>query len=191
MRLTGESTRSITEGVRSLTWAQDGFALAEGHDEATGRYAGLRGGELVTVTSDSRALVVKPDVARRQQVADAAAVTVRGPVTSTGEGGSPPVTNGDIPPDGTSTPDRSPVAPVKKATRYYWSVPLDPLRLSRDTGRIAEEIIAHLASQAGAEVQITLEIAARVPSGASEQVVRTVLENGKTLKFSGQGFEAE
>lgn len=183
--------RAVTEGVRSLTWGQDGFALADGHDEGTGCYASLRGGELITVTSDSRALVVKPEVARRQQEADAAAVTVRGPDTSNGEGGSPPVTNRDAPPDGTSTPDRSPVTTAKKATRYYGSVPLDPLRLSRDAGRIAEEIIAHLASQAGAEVQITLEIAARVPSGASEQVVRTVLENGKTLKFSGQGFEAE
>ena len=37
----------------------------------------------------------------------------------------------------------------------------------------------------------TLDIEANIPSGASEQVVRTVTENGRTLKFKEQGFEQE
>jgi hypothetical protein len=60
-----------------------------------------------------------------------------------------------------------------------------------DAGRIADEVIAHLAGQTGAEVAVTLEIDARIPNGTSDQLVRTVTENGRTLKFDSQGFEKE
>ncbi len=53
------------------------------------------------------------------------------------------------------------------------------------------EIIAHLAGQIGAEVTVTLEIEAILPEGASDQIVRTVTENSRTLKFTSQGFEKE
>jgi len=75
--------------------------------------------------------------------------------------------------------------------RFYGSVNLDPTRTGRDAGKIAEEVIAHLTSIIGADVTITLEIQAQIPSGASEQVVRTVTENCRTLKFTSQGFEKE
>ncbi len=52
-------------------------------------------------------------------------------------------------------------------------------------------MIAHLAGIVGADVKVTLDIEADIPSGASEQVVRTVTENGRTLKFREQGFERE
>lgn len=69
---------------------------------------------------------------------------------------------------------------------------LDPARVGRDAGRIAEEAaIAHLAGQPGAEVTVTLEIDARLPGGASEQTVRTVTENSRTLTFESHGFESE
>jgi hypothetical protein len=41
-------------------------------------------------------------------------------------------------------------------------------------------------------VQVTLEIEAEIPEGASDNVVRTVTENSRTLKFaSNSGFETE
>ena len=43
----------------------------------------------------------------------------------------------------------------------------------------------------GAKVKVTLEIEAEVPSGAPDQVIRTVTENSRTLKFTSQGFEKE
>jgi hypothetical protein len=70
-------------------------------------------------------------------------------------------------------------------------VTLDPTRVGRDAGRIADEVIAHLSGIVGAEVTVTLEIEARIPSGASEQVVRTVTENSRTLRFDTHGFESE
>lgn len=53
----------------------------------------------------------------------------------------------------------------------------------RRAGRIAEEVITHLAGLVGARVQVTLEIEANVPDGVPEQVVRVLLENGMTLGF--------
>jgi hypothetical protein len=41
------------------------------------------------------------------------------------------------------------------------------------------------------EINDASEIDAEIPSGAPDQVVRTVTENCRTLKFTSQGFEAE
>jgi hypothetical protein len=38
-------------------------------------------------------------------------------------------------------------------------------------------------------VTVTLEIEAAIETGALENVVRTVTENSRTLKFTTQGFE--
>ena len=43
----------------------------------------------------------------------------------------------------------------------------------------------------GSTVTVTLEISAEVPDGVPDHVVRTVLENSTTLKFTSKGFEAE
>jgi hypothetical protein len=42
-----------------------------------------------------------------------------------------------------------------------------------------------------AKVTATLEVRALIPSGASDHVVRTVAENGRTLKLTTQDFEAD
>lgn len=61
----------------------------------------------------------------------------------------------------------------------------------RDAGRIAEEVIAHLSGLVRAEVTVTLEIHAEIPAGTADNVVRTVTQNCRTLKFSDHGFEKE
>ncbi len=66
---------------------------------------------------------------------------------------------------------------------------LDPSRVGRDASKVAEEVVTHLVGLLGAKVRVTLEIEAEIPGGASPQVVRTVTENGRTLKFITQGFE--
>jgi len=70
-------------------------------------------------------------------------------------------------------------------------VVLDAARAGRDASRIADEVLAHLVGLVGADVRVTLEIEAAIPNGAPENVVRTVTENCRTLKFGSQGFEKE
>ena len=56
-----------------------------------------------------------------------------------------------------------------------------------DAGKLAMALPA----SAKAGDKVTLEIEAEIPSGAPAQVVRTVTENSRTLKFTSQGFEVE
>lgn len=171
---------SIQSGIKSLAWNQDSFAYADRFDEAMGRYRGLRTGQNVDLDESSPGLLVRADVAARQldkdSASDATSGTYAAPTPAQlGMGATSPVVAG------------TPKAP----RRFYGSVVLDSTRVGRDAGRIAEELIAHLASVPGADVRVTLEIAASLPNGASENVVRTVTENARTLKFGSHGFEKE
>ena len=162
--------QAMRDGMALLTWQTDTFAYAESHDEGASRYRGLRAGQLITLDSESSGLIVKPDVARRQMDAEVPAVV--GPTIA-------PITNGD------------PKPLQRKLRRFRGTVSLDPERVGRDASRIADEVIAHLAGQVGAEVTVTLDIEASLPAGASDQIVRTVTENSRTLKFISQAFESE
>ena len=57
--------------------------------------------------------------------------------------------------------------------------------------RIAEEVLGHLASLQGAKSEVTLDIEVHIPDGVPDNVVRTVTENCRTMKFESQGFEEE
>lgn len=177
---------AIQDGLALLTWEQDSFAYADSYDEVAGRYRGLRAGCHVSlVDSDPPGLLVKPDVARRQM--DAEAVRRAGAAASTsggtGQAAFPPS-------EPWPAPEREePVSP--KPRRFHGSVDLDPTRVGRDAARVAEEVIAHLSGLPGAQVRVTIEIDAVLPQGAPENVVRTVTENSRTLKFTSHGFEDE
>jgi hypothetical protein len=57
---------------------------------------------------------------------------------------------------------------------------------------MAAEVVSHLVGLVGSSVRVILEIEAEMPEGASDNVVRTVTENSRTLKFeSNSGFETE
>lgn len=188
--------RASRDGVALLTWQTDSFAYAESRDDEGARYRGLRCGQVLTIGAEDSGVLVKPGVARVQLDAEMASRTEAGAGTATtsGRGVSPSVTSTTmtmttkIGTGGTSTVSPDP-APVVR--RYYGTVSLDPTRVGRDAGRIAEEVIAHLVPVPGAEVSVTMEIEVRLPNGVDAQVVRTVTENGNSLKFTSQGFERE
>ncbi len=170
--------QAIRDGLGLLTWSQETFAYADSYDEALGRYRGLRSGQAVVLSGDSPiGLLVRPEGAQKQQEAEPG----RGPE------GRP-----SVPPTGPSGP-AGPKAPVeaRKAMRFHGTVALEPTRVGRDAGRIADEVVSHLAGLVGAQLTVTLEIEADIPSGVPDHVVRTVTENARTLKFKNQAFETE
>ena len=175
---------AIRSGLALLTWEQDAFAYAEEYDESASRYRGIRSSAHITITEDDPSLLVRPDAARQQIEEETAppssAVAEPGPERPYGSTQSQPISH-------PTEPVRSP-----KPKRYHGIVTLDPERVGRDAGRIAEEVITHLAGLIGSSVRVTLEIEAEIPEGAPDNVVRTVTENSRTLKFTGNsGFEAE
>ena len=174
---------AIRDGIALLTWQTDTFGYAESFDEAASRYRGLRGGQQVAIAPESTALLVKPDIARKQHDAEAPASPGQ-PATAGSSATQGPAAGG--------TPSGAGGAPAPRLPcRFHGTVILDPARVGRDASRIAEEVVAHLSGLVGAQVTVTLEIDAAIPNGASEQVVRTVTENSRTLKFSSHGFESE
>ena len=173
---------AIGDGVKLLTWSHDGFAFADSYDEVAGRYRGLRGGVMLAL-ADAHApgLLVKPELAGRQMAVEQAAVPSNfgpsGPSTATAAGAAP-------------TPGGPPLA-AARLKRFHGTVVLDATRVGRDASRIGEEVIAHLSGMVGTRVTVTLEIAAEIPDGAPDNVVRTVTENARTLRFTSHGFEKE
>src|SRR5262249_46083795 len=152
-------------------------AYAESYEGAS-RYRGVRGGQQVLVVdADAPGLLVKSEIARKQLDAE-----TRPEPTPSGRPEQPP-------PE--PRPDQPTTHEAAKPKRFHGTVELDPERVGRDAGRIADEVVSHLSSLVGANVKVTLEIEAEIPNGAPDNVVRTVTENSRTLKFTSQGFEKE
>jgi len=178
---------AIRLGLRLLTWSQDSFAYAESFDEVASRYRGLRCGEMVNISADNMSgLVIRPDVALKQHEAEKAPVSTApakqagGVVSGPAEGVLTSGTTG-VPGEGGA----------RRLKRFHGTVNLDPARVGRDAGRIADEVISQLSGLVGSSVKVTLEIEAAIEAGAPENVVRTVTENSRTLKFTTHGFEEE
>ena len=183
LRDSGVLIDAISEGLSLLTWPKETFAYADSWDEEGQRYRGLRCGQQIVVTEDTTGLLVKPEPALRQYEAERSSAGGSIPA-SLGAGG--PLPGEEV---GSATPNVTPETPKPK--RFHGTVQLDTQRVGRDAGTIGQEVISHLAGIIGAGVKVTLEIDAVIPTGASEQVVRTVTENSKTLKFTSHGFEKD
>jgi len=66
---------AIREGLGLLTWTQDSFAYAEGYDEESDRYRGLRVGQRISISEDNLlGFLVKSEAALRQHKIDKAAI---------------------------------------------------------------------------------------------------------------------
>jgi hypothetical protein len=191
---------AISEGVGNLSWHEN-FAYASGYDEATGKYLGLKAKELITPNFSSSDFLVKPEVASAQfqaeeedrqratfKINNGNGKTVQTPTSSYTTTPVYSSTNGTL-----SEPD-SPTVTITETQikrRFYGSVELDSLRLIADSQQIADEIVQHLTCLKNAKVKVTLEIEAEVANGIPDNVIRTVSENCRTLKFKSQGFEEE
>ncbi len=131
-------------------------------------------------------LLVNAEPALRQQESERSSSAA----TQTAQEGKASSSSREREPSQTS--DKVPAArEVPIPRRYHGSVRLDPTRVGRDAGRVADEVIAHLAGLVGSSVTVTLEIQADIPNGVSDNLVRTVTENSQTLKFMSYGFENE
>ena len=180
---------AMREGLGLMTWSKDSFAYAESYDEAASRCRGLRCGHMVPLSPDNLVgLLVKPEPALRQQEAETPQPTPGGAPTGTPPTGMP----GETPATpGTGEQPGEGQLGTELPKRFHGSVSLDATRVGRDASRIADEVISHLSGLMGATVRVTLEIEAEIPNGAPDNVVRTVTENGRTLKFTSQGFEKD
>lgn len=178
---------AIQDGIQLMTWMHDTFAYADAWNDAQGRYQGLRVGQLTSITADKGSVVVKPEAAEAQleqeRPADMSTTRTDLPGTTT-------TTTGIA--SGTAiTADTEKTKRPLPPKRFHASVHVDPVRLGREAGKVAEEIVQHLAGLMDSTVDVTIEIRAGSLEGFPENIVRTVSENCRTLKFDNHAFEEE
>jgi hypothetical protein len=184
---------AIREGVAQAQWQTETFAYAQSKN-AEGRYLGLTGGRSSSIQAEGGTLLVKPDVAAEQLRKDMEA-KAREAGAQHGGTSRPEVPGGfggTTSTDGTSTAAGTPpVAAPPTYRRFHGSVQIDALRVGRDAGRVADEVIQHLTKLVGADVQVTIEIQAHFQDGAPDKTMMDVKENCRALNFDGFGFEEE
>jgi hypothetical protein len=163
--------KAVQDGVGRLDAP---FAYATGKN-AAGQHTGLVLRHLGQVYFDDNSLIVHPD----HLVEPPPAEPVTRPVRENGETYDPT----------TKAPDDGVEAGKKALARYYGRVQVDARRVNREIGVIVEEVIERLTGQMGCQVEITVDISARLPEGFDESTVRTISENSRTLKFDHYGFE--
>jgi hypothetical protein len=164
-----------------LLWEQEGFALADAYEEATGRYRGLvLPTDNVQVAVTDATVIVPPEKAKAQRAADKREPHPPGPGPGPDLGPGPEPSPGPGP--------HSPPGPSRK-TRYYGVKELSAERYGSDFKKLADEILGPLLAVPGVDLSITVEIQATTPDGFDDSKIRTVSENATTLKFEQTGFE--
>ncbi|NJM67133.1 MAG: ATP-binding protein [Acaryochloris sp. RU_4_1] len=167
----------------------DGFAYAASHDEATGKYLNLVTNRGESFSVSLTGFIVKPEVAQNQvNVEQQAKATATKGYSSAGQSAAVRPSTREAT-SSTSYPQATPQP--RQINRFFGSVSLDAYRVGKDAGRIAEEIIQHLSEVAGAQVEVKLDIQVQFSNQPTDQVIRTITENCKTLKFDDLSFESD
>ena len=174
----------IAAGPSDTVWTSEGFAVAEALDpRSPGRFVGLVTSGVASGVRGST-LVVHPDLALAQVEAEQRAEDERRGRDAGEDDGGATGTDG-----GGATGDAGdPTAATKR--RFYGVVAVEPSRLPRDAGKIAQEVVAHLDGLVGTELQVTIEIRATNADGFPDRVMKIVEENAAALRFTDHGFEA-
>ena len=178
----------IAQAIVKGAGTRDFFGTAYG--EHDGKFDGFKLGDS-NVQFDDTLLLIEPGVATAYEAANQLVV----PPVINPAAAEPGTSNTSViqeppgnvqPPPGASPPSSSPPPRPKS---FYGSANVTPATAKMRLVQIAEEVIALLAADPNAEVQVRLELHASFPQGAQDQTKRAVSENAKTLGFGTAEWE--
>jgi hypothetical protein len=188
--------KAIQTGLNSTEY----FAFASGFDGTRyidlkfNQYVGIveRSGYLVKVSVAQKQLA--DDEAKRQAEAAARAAAAGAMMTASTGGESstaidPTYTMGGEPLGGAREARENTTPATPKNRRFFMTADLDTTRINRDVQKYVEEVIQHLTSVDGATVKVSLEVEAETDEGFTQQTVRAISENCRTLRVRNSGFE--
>ncbi|MCL2159899.1 MAG: DUF499 domain-containing protein, partial [Oscillospiraceae bacterium] len=200
-RLANENV--LNEAIKTGVNSPEYFAIASGFDGE--RYIDLKFNQYID-TIDRYGYLVKADVAKRQlneedtkrqSTADIDSARKVSDLTD-------PITIGNNDEhlhnpsnDGNLSEKNSEVCEsggaieytATKNRRFFMSAELDTTRINRDVQKYVEEIIQHLTSIGNAQIKISIEVEAKLSEGFTQQIVRTISENCKTMRVRDFGFD--
>jgi uncharacterized protein len=164
------------------------LVYAQSYDGPEEGYRGLRmdfGSETTGRFASPEGFLVVREVAQAQ--IDAAESEEEATIDD--EEGTLPPDDGDLPPStggdgGGKTPPKAETAP----RTFFLTKELSNLRGASEVGSILEEIVDHLEKVPGANIKLTLEVHADLPSGVDDGTIRTVSENCNVLKIDQFDF---
>ncbi len=159
---------AIAARATDLTWQQETFAYAEGHDGE--QWLGLRTDTAVAPAPSG--LLVHPD-----KVPAPAPQPQPPPVAPAGGTHTPPG-----PPRGDPEPPTAPVLPRE----FYAQFHLDVIRCIKQLDAIIENVSNKLGDS---DIDLVLELRAKNRQGFNESTQRTVSENARNLEAQSSEFE--
>ena len=176
----GVLTQAIVKGAGT----RDFFGTAYGEHE--GRFDGFKLGD-ANVQFDDTLLLIEADAAKAYEAAHPPVVpapmlpglTPPG-LTRPGTVRPGPTSPGLVPPGPT---------PAPKPRAFHGNIAINASTAKIRMVQVAEEIIAVLAADPNAEVNVSVEIQVSFPAGASDQTKRAVTENARTLNFRNADWE--
>ncbi len=194
---------SLGQAIRTGAKSTDFFGTAYGVDGD--KYVGFHIGE-PNVQVDDTLLLIEPnsageyaDALQRARDAEQAAKRERdagrngdnaGGDTVSDASGANTTTGGTRPTGGSKQIEPLPTPPASpKPKSFHGSIQIKPTAAKMKLVQVAEEIISILAGDPNANIEITLEINAEFPTGASDQIKRAVSENANALGFKTKAWE--
>ena len=196
-----KSKESLSQAIRTGAASKDFFGTAYGQEGE--RYTGFHVGE-GNVQFDDTLLLIEPTTAseyaanlKKAKDAEEAQKPISTGNTTTdvaplghsiaGVSGASPLGTTST---GSTTPAATSAAAVTaKPKSFHGSIQIKASAAKMKLVQVAEEIINVLAADPNAELEITLEINAEFPSGASDHTKRTVNENTTSLGFKSKVWE--
>lgn len=181
---------AIAGAMSDPAWNQLGFAIADAYDAETGDFIGLRlpfEDPAPAAIVDSM-LLVSPALAQAQRAREEAARSASVEEPSRGNAGAPASTSSGTTGTGTATLAPKPALPAN--ARYTGAVDISPSGdIPAQLEQIAKELLVHLQSADPDTFEVRITIDADKRAGFSDQVVRTVRENGAQLGFGKNRFQ--
>lgn len=168
---------AIQTGLNSTEY----FAIAAGCSD--NRFIDLKFNQYVGFIQPSDYLVKK--MAALEQIASEAQNNVKDNIQAPSPKETPSINQEQ---DGVTKPADEKLS-IPQNTHFFMSAQLDNTRINRDVQRLVEEVIAHLTNIDGCAVEVSLEVNVQAPNGLPVPVVRTIMENCKTLKVKNFGID--
>ena len=176
----------IAQAIVKGAGTRDFFGTAYG--EHDGKFDGFKLGD-ANVQFDDTLLLIEPEAAARYALSITPPVLPPGvtvkPINdgTTATHSEPGIAaTGQLP--GLGIPGGAP-----KFRSFHGNVSVNAATAKLRLVAIADEIIATLAADPNAEINVTVEIQADFPSGAKDQTKRAVSENARTLGFRNADWE--
>jgi hypothetical protein len=169
--------KTLESGIKSGEY----FGYADGQN-SEGKYEALIFGPSSNLLITLNGFIVKPEAAK-MQIEISVKPSADTPLSPHGGSGDTPPASDPV------TPGPQPAVGIKY-NHFFGTVELSDLnKIAKTTGDINLEILQHFSKLPKSSITVKLDIDVNIPDGVSDDFIRTISENCRTLKFETNEFD--